>query len=297
MNNNKLYIIATPIGNLGDISLRAIDILKEVDLVISEDTRVSSKLFSHYNIKTPLMSYHQHSDEKKVKYILAMLAEGKNIALVTDAGTPGISDPGNKLVSALLSSAYCYSEQSACHSNTQPCHPECNEGSLVRSDDNIKGSFTPLRSVQDDKIIIKMAKESKAKDNGTEIIPIPGACAAITALSISGFATDKFIFMGFPPHKNKRQKFFREVADAKYTVVFYESCHRIIKCLTDLEKTLSSDQQIMIGRELTKKFEQTYRGTIKKIKEMNIKEKGEFVVVISKLYERKILHNNINSIR
>ncbi|PIY92668.1 MAG: 16S rRNA (cytidine(1402)-2'-O)-methyltransferase, partial [Candidatus Magasanikbacteria bacterium CG_4_10_14_0_8_um_filter_42_12] len=150
-----LSIVATPIGNLGDITLRALEVLKIADIILCEDTRVTKKLLSHYEIDTPTMSYHQHSDEKKISEILSLLADGKHLALVTDAGTPGISDPGNKLIA-----------------------------------------------------------ECRMQNAELEIIPIPGPSAVIAALSISGLPTDKFIFMGFPPHKKGRETFFREVADA-----------------------------------------------------------------------------------
>jgi len=221
MNQGKLYIAATPIGNLGDISLRAIETLKTVDMILCEDTRVTKKLLDHYQITTPTLSYHQHSDNKKIKEIKELLAQGKNLALVTDAGTPGISDPGNLLISNLRTE---------------------NPDFIAR--------------------------------------PIPGACALTAALAISGFPTDKFIFMGFPPHKNKRQKFFKEVAENKYTTVFYESNHRIKKCLDNLKEVLKPDRQVLVCRELTKKFEAIYRGTIEDILNMDMPEKGEFVVVI-----------------
>jgi len=147
-NTGKLYIVATPIGNLGDITLRALETLKSVDFVLCEDTRVTSRLLSHYEIKTPTISYHQHSEDKKVREIIDLLNKGKNLALVTDAGTPGISDPGNRLIESVINNS-----------------------------------------------------------KSIEVIPIPGPSAVVTALSISGFSTDKFVFMGFPPHKNKRQMF------------------------------------------------------------------------------------------
>lgn len=217
--NGKLYIVATPIGNLGDFTFRALETLKEVDYILCEDTRVTKKLLNRYEIDTKTISYHQHSTDKKVNEIKKLLAEGNNLALVTDAGTPGISDPGNMLIASLTD---------------------------------------------------------------VEIIPIPGASAVITALSISGFPTDKFIFLGFPPHKKGRNKYFKELAEFKFTVAFYESNHRIKKCLGELAEVLDEKKQICICRELTKKFETIYRGTIKEILEQKIPEKGEFVVVISK---------------
>ncbi len=221
MEPGKIYIVATPIGNLSDITLRALETLKSVDFILCEDTRVTKKLLDHYQIQRPLLSYHQHSDAKKVKEIIDLLLNGKNLALVTDAGTPGISDPGNRLV------------------------------------------------------------ESLVNREEIPIIPIPGLSAVVTALSISGFPTDKFLFLGFPPHKNKRQKFFKEVAEAKHTVVFYESGHRILKCLGELKAVLSPTQQVVVCRELTKKFETIYRGTIDQIIEQMKDERGEFVVVVN----------------
>ncbi|MFA7653635.1 MAG: 16S rRNA (cytidine(1402)-2'-O)-methyltransferase [Candidatus Magasanikbacteria bacterium] len=221
MSTGKLYIVATPIGNFGDITLRALEVLKSVDLVLCEDTREGGKLLAHYSIKKPLISYHHHSDGKKIREIKNLLAEGKNLALVTDAGTPGISDPGNLLINNLTIQQF------------------------------------------------------------NNFIPIPGPCALITALSISGFPTDKFVFMGFPPHKNKRQKFFKEVTEQKHTVVFYESGHRITKCLQELSQVLDSKRELVVARELTKMFETIYRGTISEILEQPIDERGEFVVVIN----------------
>jgi len=221
---SKLYVIATPIGNLEDISQRALRILKEVDLILCEDTRVTKKLLTRYEISKPTTSYHQHSKLNKNRYILKKLQENKDIALVSDAGTPTISDPGAKLIDYLV-------------------------------------------------------KEMAILD----IISIPGPSAITAALSISGFSADKFVFFGFPPIKKKRKKFFQEVIDSKYTVVFYESPHRILKTLNELT---GIDKQIVVCRELTKKFEITYRGKIKDtIKQLtpllNGKVKGEFVVVIN----------------
>lgn len=218
-----LFIVATPIGNLGDISPRALDCLKTADVVLCEDTRQTVKLLNHYEIKVKTLSYHQHSTASKVNEIRELLNDGQKVALVSDAGTPGISDPGNKLISDLIS-----------------INPE------------------------------------------TVISPIPGASAMISALSVSGFPTDKFLFLGFPPHKKGRQTFFREVAENEVTTVFYESNHRIVKCLKELSEVLDPKRQLMIARELTKQFESIYRGTISEIMAMKIPEKGEFVVVISK---------------
>lgn len=222
MQKGRLYIVTTPIGHLDDITGHALDTLKNVDFILCEDTRITKNLLNHYQINKPLISYHQHSHAKKVKEITALLEEGKNLALVTDAGTPGISDPGNLLIRQLI-----------------------------------------------------------INDEQLTITPIPGACAAIAALSISGFPTDRFLFFGFPPHKNKRQKYFKEVAAAEQTVVFYESGHRIKKCLENLRAALNPKKEIVVCRELTKKFETIYRGTISEVTAQMQDERGEFVVVIS----------------
>jgi 16S rRNA (cytidine1402-2'-O)-methyltransferase len=223
-----LYIVATPIGNLKDITLRALEVLKEADLIVCEDTRITSKLLTHYGISKPLISYFQHSKLPKVEYIIEQLKQGKKLALVTDAGTPGISDPGNQLIKHIYN---------------------------IKQGDSIK------------------------------IVPVPGASAAIAALSVFGLSTDKFIFLGFPPQKKGREKFFREIAEAKYTIVFYESVHRIVKTLNQLILTQNlTDRKIIVCRELTKIHETIYRGTAKEILGILEKDKstirGEFVVII-----------------
>ncbi len=219
----KLFIVATPIGNLKDITNRALETLKSVDCILCEDTRVTQNLLHHFEIKTPTLSYHHHSGTEKMQEIRALLEEGKNLALVSDAGTPGISDPGNILIEFLTTSE---------------------------------------------------------KHHQVDVVPIPGVSALTTALSVSGFATDKFIFLGFPPHKNKRQQFFKQVAESVYTVVFFESNHRIKKALDNLGAVLDPQRKIFVARELTKKFETLYRGTISELKTLNISEKGEFVLVV-----------------
>lgn len=221
--SGTLYIVATPIGNLGDITLRALETLKSVDFILCEDTRHTQKILNHFEIKTPTISYHQHSDEKKLREIKEILESGKSLALVTDAGTPGISDPGNNLIRQLTIEQF----------------------------------------------------------NNLTITPVPGPSALTAALSISGFDTSKVLFLGFPPHKG-RAKFFKEVAEAQHTVAFYESNHRIKKCLGELAEVLDKKRQICVCRELTKQFETIYRGTIDEILQMKILEKGEFVIVISK---------------
>jgi len=225
-----LYIVATPIGNLEDIAKRALRILSEVNLILAEDTRVTRKLLSRYQINKPLISYHQHSKLQKVDYILDLLKAGKNLALVSDAGTPGISDPGNLLIERIVS----------------------------ESIDDIK------------------------------IAPIPGPSALTTSVSISGFPMDKFLFLGFPPAKKKRKKFFEEVLKSKYPVILYESSHRILKTMRELKELTSfqkelSSLRIVVCHELTKMFETIYRGNLDEIiTQMNEKDlRGEFVIIIN----------------
>lgn len=224
----KLYVVATPLGNLGDITLRALEILKSVSLIACEDTRVSQKLLSHYDIKTKTVSYHQHSSAGKVDWLLDKLAEVGELAIITDAGTPGISDPGNLLV----------------------------EASVKKFGDNC------------------------------EIIPIPGPSAIISFLSVSGLPTDKFLFLGFLPHKKGKETMLKRIIESEETVVFYESTHRIIKSLEKMAALMSGganhNRRIVVGRELTKKFETIYRGNLKQILEKLKADttKGEFVVVV-----------------
>lgn len=223
----NFYVVATPIGNLSDITFRAVDVLRNVDLILCEDTRVTRVLLERYQIDGALLSYHQHSGLDKVNYILGLLEQKKDIALVSDAGTPGISDPGNILIKEISS---------------------------------------------------RLGEEVK-------IIPVPGPSAAPAALSVCGFPTDRFLFLGFAPVKNKRKKFFEEIIASAYPVVFYESPYRIIKTLSEL-RAMSEDLSVVVCRELTKKFETIYRGKIGKvIKEIENppsggKIRGEFVVIV-----------------
>jgi len=224
----KLYIVATPIGNLEDITLRALRILREVDFILCEDTRVTKRLLDKYEIKTPTNSYHQHSGEVKTNKIIELLKQEKDLALVTDAGTPGISDPGNKLIAELIE---------------------------------------------------KLGRE-------VEIIPIPGPSALPASLSISGFPTDEFLFLGFLPHKKGRQKMITEIAQCKRTVIIYESCHRIEKFLKQLTEVGGKDLRLTVCRELTKIFESVYRGRpaeiLQELQSNKNNLKGEFAVVISR---------------
>lgn len=222
MQNGTLYIVATPIGNLEDITLRALRIFKEVDLIACEDTRVTGKLLSHYEISKPLISLHHHSAEAQFEKILNELESGKNVAYASDAGTPGISDPGNKLVEAA-----------------------------------VLGGF--------------------------HVVPIPGASALAAIVSVSGIDMQQFVFLGFPPHKKGRETFFKNVAAQDIPALYYESPHRIVKNLELLQK-FSTAKKIIIGREMTKMFEEIARGEISNVLEHfrshPEKIKGEFAVII-----------------
>jgi 16S rRNA (cytidine1402-2'-O)-methyltransferase len=226
----KLYIVATPIGNLGDITYRAVETLKTVDLILCEDTRMTKRLLDHYAIAKPLLSYHQRSKLSKTEKIIELLESGKTLALVTDAGTPGISDPGNELVAALLQ----------------------HFGSQIR------------------------------------VIPIPGAAAFTSLLQVAGLNVAKFTFWGFPPNKKGRETFFRKVLDSCVPAVYYESPYRFFKNLELLKKLSAEDKvRLVIGRELTKFFEEIKRGTLDEIMQYYQhnpdKVKGEFVVIVEKI--------------
>lgn len=220
-----LYIVTTPIGNLSDLTIRAIETLKNADVIVCEDTRVTKKLLDHYQISKPTLSLHQHSAQKRFEQITLLLKGGKNIAVVTDAGTPGISDPGSRLVEYVI----------------------------------------------------------QELGNRVAIVPIPGPTAFVTALSVSGFPTDEFVFLGFPPHKKGRQTLFKKIGETESVVVFYESPHRILKALTSL-KEVCPERQLVICRELTKIYEETVRGTPAEVLQYYEshpdKVKGEFVVVV-----------------
>ena len=217
-----LFIVATPIGNLGDMTLRALETLKAVDAILCEDTRVTSRLLAHYEIKRPLVSCHEHTDDSKLKQLIERLEQGESLAFVSDAGTPGLSDPGNKLVSLAL-------------------------------------------------------------ESDIAVVPIPGVSALATLVSVAGIDMREFAFLGFPPHKKGRETFFRKVAAAEMPVMYYESPHRILKNL-ELLASFASGKRVIIGRELTKLFEEMVRGTIEEaltyFSEHPEKVKGEFVVIV-----------------
>ncbi len=225
MPKGILYCVATPIGNLDDISERAKQTLANVDKIYAEDTRVTRQLLNHFGIQQTLSSLHDHNEAERIASIVAELEKGLNLALVSDAGTPLISDPGYKLVNAL--------------------------GQL-----------------------------------GIKIVPIPGASALITALSVAGLPTDRFAFEGFLPAKSaSRRKILEELKLETRTLVFYESSHRIVDTLQDFVISFDNDRKLVILRELTKLFETIYRGTVselaEKIKHDNDMQKGEFVLVVA----------------
>ena len=222
-NNGKLFIVPTPIGNLEDITFRAIETLKNVDLVLAEDTRKSKILFKKYEITTSLKSYHINNEHRLVDLYVESLVDGKKIALVSDAGTPSISDPGFLLI-----------------------------------------------------------RESIKKN--IEIICLPGATALIPAIVMSGLPSERFVFEGFLPKKKGRDSRLKELAIEKRTVILYESPQRVRKTLEDLKEFFGSDRRISLSREISKIYEETYRGTIEDAIAhfSNKNPKGEFVICIDK---------------
>ena len=216
-----LYVVATPIGNLKDITLRALETLKEVDFVLCEDTRTSGILLKHYDLHKELVSFNARMEEKKIDAVIKRLKMGDNCALISDAGTPAISDPGVRLVNA-------------------------------------------------------------AQKNGIDVVGIPGANAAILALSIAGLPTNSFVFEGFLPQKKGRQKQLKMLAEEERTIVLYESMYRIEKLINELNEYMPN-RIIAIGRELTKKFEELWRGKPNEILDSLSEHtlKGEFVVIIA----------------
>ncbi len=219
---SKLYIVPTPIGNLDDITLRAVKVLQEVDFILAEDTRTSSFLLKHLGIEKPLRSHHKFNEHATVGMLAETIASGRNVALVSDAGTPGISDPGFLLVRTCI-------------------------------------------------------------EHGIEVETLPGATALIPALVQSGFPCDKFCFEGFLPQKKGRMKRLEELRDEERTIIFYESPFRVVKCLEQMAEVFGAERMVSVSREITKKFEQTVRGTLAETAEYfrAHEPKGEFVIVLS----------------
>lgn len=217
-----LSVVATPIGNLEDITLRAIRIFNHADLIVCEDSRVAKKLLFRYEIEgKTLLAISQHAPEDKIRRILDALAEGKQVALISDAGTPGLSDPGNEVV-------------------------------------------------------------ARAVEAGYMVSPVPGASALAAIVSVAGINMQEFVFKGFPPHKKGRQTYFSQVAKSAVPVVYYDSPHRVLKNL-DLLRELGPEKRVIVGRELTKMFEETVRGPLDEVigyfSAHPEKVKGEFVIV------------------
>ncbi|GLQ33245.1 16S rRNA (cytidine(1402)-2'-O)-methyltransferase [Litoribrevibacter albus] len=218
-----LYIVPTPIGNLDDITTRSLQVLSDVDLIACEDTRHSHRLLDHYSIKTALTALHEHNERGKADWLVQQLSEGKNIALISDAGTPLISDPGYHLV-------------------------------------------------------------NRVREAGFRVVPLPGACAAITALSASGLPTDDFRFIGFLPAKSgQRKKVLQNLSSETSTLIFYESPHRILDSLTDVLDVLS-DREAVLARELTKTFETFVTGAVSELigalEEDTNQQRGEMVLMV-----------------
>jgi 16S rRNA (cytidine1402-2'-O)-methyltransferase len=238
-NSSVLFIVSTPIGNMEDITLRALRILREVDFIASEDTRKTRKLLNFYKINTPLVSYIEQGNRRRGEGIIRLLKEGKKIALVTEAGTPGISDPGYDLVRLCIS-------------------------------------------------------------NSIPVVTVPGACAIISALSISGLPTDRFLFLGFLPNRKiGRRKALEEVSQEKRTLVIFESPRRINQLLRDILDVMG-DRRAAICREMTKAFEDVMRGTVSKLLEIVEREKikGEITLVIEGFQENKSsFHREIQKYR
>jgi len=219
-----LFVVATPIGNLNDITLRALEVLKSVDLILAEDTRVTRKLLAHYQIRSPLERYNEHNPKKTLERAARIIREGGNVALVSDAGTPGISDPGGVLVELL---------------------------------------YRNFR--------------------GIAAVPVPGSSAIAAALSVSGFPANHFTFAGYPPLKKKRKSFFDSLAQVLIRpIVLYESPHRILKTLSELARVFGDKHEIFIAREMTKMYEEHFRGTISEaiLRFGERRALGEFVVIV-----------------
>ncbi|MDD5084082.1 MAG: 16S rRNA (cytidine(1402)-2'-O)-methyltransferase [Candidatus Moranbacteria bacterium] len=217
-----LYIVATPIGNMEDLTLRALRVLQEADMIVCEDTRVAKKLLFRYEIQKTLLAIPQHSATDKIDRVIEKLKQGLDVALITDAGTPGMSDPGNEVVAQVAAA-------------------------------------------------------------GCMVSPIPGASALGAIVSVAGINLQEFLFKGFPPHKKGRQTYFTEVAESRVPVVYYESPYRVLKNLELLKETAPT-KRVIVGRELTKMFEEIIRGTVGETLEYYRqnpgKVRGEFVIVV-----------------
>lgn len=217
----KLYLVPTPIGNLKDMTFRAIETLRESDLILAEDTRNSGILLKHYEISTPMRSYHAHNEHQATEEIIRQLKDGKTFSLITDAGSPGISDPGYLLVRACV-------------------------------------------------------------ENQIEVIALPGATAFVPALTVSGLISNEFVFVGFLPVKKGRKTKLEELKDEKRTLILYESPHKITRTLKDLSEYFGAERKASLSREITKKFEETIRGSLNELHKISELRnlKGEMVLVV-----------------
>lgn len=219
--SGKLFLVPTPIGNLSDMTYRAVETLKNSDLILAEDTRNSGVLLKHFEISTPMQSYHAHNEHKVTDAIVEQLKQGKIFSLISDAGSPGISDPGYLLAKACI-------------------------------------------------------------ESNVEVIALPGATAFVPALTISGLTSNEFVFVGFLPVKKGRQTKLNELKDEKRTMIFYESPHKINRTLKDLAEFFGKDRKVSLSREITKKFEETIRGTLSELHQITESRnlKGEMVLVV-----------------
>ena len=217
----KLFLVPTPIGNLGDMTFRAVETLNQVDLILAEDTRTSIKLLKHFNIQKPLVSFHMHNEHRKLSEVISKLISGYTIAVISDAGTPGISDPGFLLVREAIA-------------------------------------------------------------NEVEVECLPGSTALIPAIVLSGLSTERFVFEGFLPPKKGRKKRFENLVDETRTIILYESPHKILKTLNQLIDFFGSERAVSVSRELSKMYEETFRGTlIEAIEYFSLHiPKGEFVICL-----------------
>lgn len=220
--SGQLFVMATPIGNMEDITLRALRLLQEVALIVCEDTRVAKKLLFRYDIQKTLLALPQHSEMQKMQRVTQVLSQGLDVALITDAGTPGVSDPGNEVVAYVSQAGY-------------------------------------------------------------RVVPIPGASALGAIISVAGINLQEFLFKGFPPHKKGRQTYFTEILETAVPVIYYDSPYRVVKNL-ELLVELHAEKRVVLGRELTKMFEEIVRGSVEDVlayfRDHPTKVKGEFVVIV-----------------
>ena len=235
-----LYIVATPIGNLGDISTRAIETLKLVDIIAAEDTRHSQRLLSYLGIATHMQAYHEHNEEQQAERLITRLLQGESVAVISDAGTPLVSDPGYRLV-------------------------------------------------------------AQAHEQGIKVVPVPGSCAAIAAMSAAGLPSDRFCFEGFPPARQAaRLKYLQVLSEESRTMVFYISCHRVVETLEDMKAVFGPQRQATFARELTKTYETIHKSNLGELSswaaEDEMQRKGEIVLVVSGCVKEKSAHPMLDEI-